>query len=567
MPLSRRDLIRSGFVVGGAVALGGRPGSAWALPTVINPVGTTLATTYAKGAAGAGGYVPVVTAAGEPHIVRSDLGTPPQLGREGRRTAVVSFAHLTDVHLIDAQSPMRVEYVDRFEDKYSSGDPVIGLLTSSYRPQEMLTTQVADAMVQQINTVANGPVMGEALQFAVQTGDNADNCQLNEVRWNIDVLDGGSSLVPDSGSLTKWEGVADRKIFDAHYWHPEPGAKQDIYHDTFGFPDVGGLLDAARRPFTPAGLNIPWYAVFGNHDGLVQGNFPKTLPLSAVSMGPLKITTVPPGLSQADILRAVRTVNANPLLGATALNAATAVSSDPKRKILNRKQTVEEHFNTSGTPVGHGYTADNRAHGTAFYYFDQGNVRCVVLDTCNPSGYSEGSIDKPQFEWLKLVLAGTTDKYVIIFSHHTAGTMTNRLRVVGLDLPQRILGPAVVTELHKHPNVVAWVNGHTHRNQIIPQKRFGKPGFWEINTASHVDFPQQARLIEVVDNHDGTLSIFATMLDHAGPASNGGSLSDNVSLAALARELAANDPQERTSGKTGVIADRNVELLVSNALV
>jgi metallophosphoesterase (TIGR03767 family) len=566
MPLSRRDLIRSGFVVGGAVALGGRPGSAWALPYPVNPGGSTLAQTFVKGAAGAGGYRPVTTGPGEPHIVRNDLGTPtPPVGT---RTTILAFAQLTDVHLIDAQSPMRVEYVDRFEDKYTAGDPVIGLLTSSYRPQEMLTTQVADSMVQKINTFATGaPATGRPLDFAIQTGDNADNCQLNELRWNIDVLDGGKTVTPDSGSLTQYEGVADRKVYDPHYWHPEPGTKQDIFHSDFGFPDVAGLLAAARNPFTSTGLNVPWYTVFGNHDGLVQGNFPHSVPLTVVAQGGLKITTVPPGLSQADILRALRTVNATPLLGATALTSANIVSADAKRRVLNRKQTVEEHFTTGGTPVGHGFTATNRAQGTAYYTFEKNNVLGIVLDTCNPNGYSEGSVDKPQFEWLKLVLATNTNKHVMVFSHHTAATMSNRLRVTGLDVRQRILGPAVLTELHKYPNVVAWVNGHTHRNQIIPQKRLLKPGFWEINTASHVDFPQQSRIIELVDNGNGTLSIFCTMLDHAGPASNGGSLANPVALSSLARELSANDPQERTSGKNGALNDRNVELLVANALV
>ena len=567
MPLSRRDLIRSGFVVGGAVALGGRPASAWALPYPVNPAGSTLAQTFGKGAPGAGGYRPVVVVpGGEPHILRNDLGTPtPPVGT---RTSLLAFAQLTDVHIIDAQSPMRVEYVDRFEDQYTAGDPVIGLLTSSYRPQEMLTAQVAESMVQKINSFAAGaPTTGRPLDFCIQTGDNADNSQLNELRWNIDLLDGGKTITPDSGDLTKYEGVADRKFYDSHYWHPEPGTKQDIYHTDFGFPDVAGLLDAARNSFTSTGLTTPWYTAHGNHDGLVQGNFPYSLQLGVVAMGSLKITSVPPGLSQADIIRALRTVDAVPLLGATALTSANGVSSDKKRKVLNRKQTVEEHFNTTGTPVGHGFTTTNRTQGTAYYTFEPAaDFLGIVLDTCNPNGYAEGSIDKPQFEWLKLVLATNTNKHVIVFSHHTAATMTNRLRATGIDLRQRILGPAVLTELHKYPNVIAWVNGHTHRNQIVPQKRLLKPGFWEINTASHVDFPQQSRIIEIVDNGNGTLSIFCTMIDHESPAAHS-NLNNPVQIGALARELAANDPQERNSGKTGALNERNVELIVANALV
>jgi hypothetical protein len=57
------------------------------------------------------------------------------------------------------------------------------------------------------------------------------------------------------------------------------------------------------------------------------------------------------------------------------------------------------------------------------------------------------------------------------------------------------------------------------------------------------------------------------MVDHSGPAAFGGQLGNTVGLASLARELSANDPQERTSGRTGAVADRNVELLVANALV
>ena len=92
--------------------------------------------------------------------------------------------------------------------------------------------------------------------------------------------------------------------------------------------------------------------------------------------------------------------------------------------------------------------------------------------------------------------------------------------------------------------------------------REGGGGFWEVNTASHIDWPQQSRLVELADNKDGTLSIFTTMVDHGAPL-RPGELGGPMKLAALGRLLAANDWQDRDENRRGTRSSRNVELLVA----
>lgn len=575
MEMSRRNVLRSAAVAGGTAAsvplFASLSGSAVA--GVVNPAGTTLAKTYGPGPVNAAGYAKIVELDGEAHVVREDLGITAGADREDDRVALQAFVQFSDIHVVDHQSPGRVEWLDRFEDP-NDLNVVPGLLSSSYRAWEMLSAQVADAMVQAVNDLAGGPVTGAPLKFMIETGDNSDNCQKNEIRWNIDILDGKSGVRPDSGSYSKYEGVMDNNVFyyDTHYWHPHgtPGGKQpDKLRKDHGFPTVPGLLDTARQPFNAEGLNIPWYTVFGNHDGLIQGNFPNsTTQLDLLSRGGVKVITVPPGITQSDILNAVKKQSLVDLLSSiNLLPGARLVTPDPARKNLSRKEVINEYFNTTSTPVGHGYTTANKTNGTAYYYFDEGDFRHIAMDTVNPNGYADGSLDQAQFAWLKATVQSAVGKAVIVYSHHTSGSMANPLVLTGGDPSLRVLGADVAAYLLTQNRVIAWVNGHTHRNEIIAHKREdGSGGFWEINTASHIDYPQQARVIEIADNADGTLSIFTTIIDHAGPAERLPNDNSTTGLASLSRELSANDPQSNLASLSGTAAARNTELLVNNPL-
>jgi metallophosphoesterase (TIGR03767 family) len=581
---TRRDVLRAATLGAGALALppsffpSRRAGAAGARP--VDPRGTTLDTTVLRSATDLRqGYRLLVAGPGEPHHVRDDLGTTAKPGRDKRRRPVTVFGQLTDMHLLDAQSPARVEFLDRYSDAPTTQAP----FEAAFRAQETLTLHLADAVVRGLRSVGRGPVTGRPVEFTVSTGDNVDNTQLNEVRWFVDLLD-GRTVTPDSGDLTKYEGVqdADATTYDTHYWHPDgtPSGKQDdAPRSVYGFPTVPGLLDAARAPFGATGLGHPWYAVFGNHDPLLQGNAPAyygDVPtgFNVIATGSAKVVDLPAGLSPADAQRGL--IEQDPaVLTALATAPARTVTADPNRRPLSKHEFMAQLFTTHGTPAGHGFGQSNVSTGLGYYAFDHGaHLRCVVLDTVNPGGYADGSVDATQFAWLEseLTANATAHRLVMVFSHHTSGTMDNPTLAPGETAPRKT-GADVLALLLRFRNVVLWVNGHTHRNDVVAHPG-AAGGFWEVNTAAHIDFPHQSRILEIVDNLDGTLSVFATIVDADAPlglsaqASYAAPASPRA-LAGLARELGANDPQNRPAandlqgGRRGTPEVRNVELLVA----
>lgn len=576
MPQDRRSFLRNLGIATAAVWGGPRLLSTFSIApagAAVSPAGTTLAETVVPiGDSGGAAYTKMTYGPGWPTVVRH-VGVEPKPAREHRRVALASIVHLTDIHVIDGQSPARVEFLDRYNDPPTNESMPF---SSAFRPQETLTAQVSESMVRRINEVGAGPITGRSFDCAVCTGDNIDNQQRNEMEWHLAVLNGGS-VTPNSGDPSKYEGVQDNDelAYDAHYWHPETD-EADNYKTVHGFPAVEGMLSAAIGTFQAGGLNTRWFTVYGNHDGLLQGNSPDNPVFSAIAVGGAKVVNLPAGMSPGDFYHGISSGDPA-VLAALATAPARPVTPDANRAIVSSTEWIAAHRaagNAGPGPVGHGFTEENEATGALYYTFAIApGVTGISLDTVNRGGYAAGSIGTKQLAWLEARLAEelAAGRLVVIFSHHGISTMNNPVpdppNIPASD-PQRVTGAAVEAALHKYTNVIAWVNGHTHRNRVTPRPHptGANQGFWEISTAAHVDWPQHARLIEVADNRDGTISIFATLIEHAAPATPEEltePTGDQVlRLSSLARELAWNDPHVHADA-AGSPEDRNVELVLA----
>jgi metallophosphoesterase (TIGR03767 family) len=512
-----------------------------------------------------GSYHTLASIDGEPHLERTDLGVPaPGPGQPAGRP-LGCLVHITDLQLADVQSPTRFEFLNRYY-----GDPRYTEIIPVQRPQEALTPHAVDATLRTLNAV-RGPVTGLPADLVVTTGDAIDNAQWNEMQNFLALFDGGP-VRPNSGG-PHYEGVQSPDWPDDIYWVPDgpgPGGP-DMYRRDYGFPYHPGLMERALREFAATGLTMPWLSCFGNHEGLNQGVGVLTGGLKEALVGSSKPVGLPPGFDHDMALELFTDRPEAFMAGPSRL-----VTPDPARRAVTRQDFVAAHFRPGAQPFGHGFTAQNRADGTAYYAYDTPVARFIALDTNAVTGGAAGAVDHDQARWLEERLAevhsvyraadggqvrtGGQDRLVILFSHHGIDTLTNARAMAAAGGPH--LGPVeMLALLHRFPNVVLWLNGHTHVNTVRPRPSPAAPGrgFWEVTTCAIMDWPCQARVVELVDDGD-VLSIACTMVDHDTPVSPQ-SLASLDDLASLHREIAANAPASGAHAAIpGNAGDRNVTL-------
>ncbi|MCP4198834.1 MAG: hypothetical protein GY762_16945 [Proteobacteria bacterium] len=405
---------------------------------------------------------------GEPFAVRNDLGMSPPEQPAAESSSLGFFWHLTDTQISDEESPARLIKGDR-------------LVSTAYRNQEAWSPLVLDATIRTGNAFA----VDHPFDFVLMTGDLIENIHQNEIEWFITIMEGGT-VNPDSGEDD----------------NPLPNSNL-----------------APHSPFEAEGLDrsIPWYAVIGNHDSMIMGfsnddQGGRIADPTGDTTSSLSAAVIPTCLDKPWYDTEPKNPKRCYMPPNSFFDSPTLVA-DPNREYVRGADFQEYFFGTESLPDGHGLTRQNVEDGTSYYTVDGilPNVpsTLVVLET---TAYVNDTVnvDATQLEWLETELAQAEQEgnIVIVASHHSSGTISNN--------------EALVSTLQAHPNVILHIVGHSHNNRIIPWPApVGLPvehGYWEIETSSLVDWPQQTRIVEIVDNRDGTGSIYATMLNYYIPA-------------------------------------------------
>src|SRR5688572_30740331 len=294
------------------------------------------------------------------YVVREEgIGTA-QTGRGERRESLLYFGQLSDFQLADEESPARVEVLDTA--------PV----SSAWRTNDALLAHQADAMIRQLNAfapaspLAAGDGSRRAMDFTINTGDAADSMQKNETEWVRTLAEGGplapgsgvdpatsgdpicaaldvANLIADDDAPQNYTGVQDYDDYvegTAQYYDPDQPLGPFA-----GWPSYPNLMNEAQAEFTAAGLDVPHYLTFGNHDALVQGNAFANAAYEAVVTGcvkPLTPFVADPG-SFGDALEDIAALDVTAITNLLTSDPTkiALVPPDPNRQFVSKLQYKE----------------------------------------------------------------------------------------------------------------------------------------------------------------------------------------------------------------------------------
>ncbi len=418
------------------------------------------------------GYGKYVKSKGLDYVVRTDLlKSGYAVDTKKSRTSLLNFFTMSDIHITDIQSPAQVL--------------AFGIkpgMVAAYSPTIMYTTQVLEAAVESVNDIN----AAHKLDFGIMLGDAVNNAQQNEVDMYLDVLTG--RMVYPNSDLTK--------ASDTDY----------------------------TQPFKAEGLDIPWYQVSGNHDHFWSGKFQANDKL-------LK------GLTSDTVLKIGASPLSNPLYADDVYPGIVDVK-DPFGKIIgyglnfteadriaanSTRSFIDSKALAGSFPGGHGIGGDSSEAPTACYSFEpKANVpiRVIVLDDtadqkhefASATDAAYGYMDTERFNWFSKELAkAKNDKMLVIVSLHIP------LGVGIWATDSEISDTKLINLIRKYSNVAMVTAGHRHVNSVTafasPNPSKPENGFWQVETASLRDFPQQYRIYDIELCDDNMIAIKTTNVD------------------------------------------------------
>ena len=453
------------------------------------------------------------------------------------------FFSMSDIHIVDKESPAQALYAG-LTGTFGNTN------TSAYSPIILSTTHVLDAAVQTINALHTSPTQ-TPFDFGISLGDDANSNQYNELRWFIDVMD-GKKITPSSGKHRGAKTIDYQMPYQAAgldksiSWYQAIGNHDQYWCGTLLFDDYARSI-VVGNTVIDMGLdatNFPTFDARGIYQGVVDGTTPYG-------------TVIGDGLAET--------------------MAAPIIAADRNRHTLSTETStslnwMKEFFNTTSNPKGHGFTQTNIDNDFASYTFEPRTsvpLKVIVLDdTCkeNPypaaSSYARACLDQERYDWLvnELEQGQAQGKLMIIAAHIPVGPRLNvpdapvpvppppALPIPNdrpiplffstcqpnypkckegdpLDhfapiLPYTVVSDSMLLDtLHNYPNLLLWIAGHRHINTVTPQRapdgKGAEYGFWEVETSSLRDFPQEFRTFKIVLNDNNTVSIFVTDVDPA----------------------------------------------------
>jgi metallophosphoesterase (TIGR03767 family) len=470
-----------------------------------------------------------------PYTLRTELGAVPL---PAQNKHLLSLLHMSDVHVVDTVSPARSEWVELL-----AHDPYWQPLLHMHRPYEALTHFVLAAHVQAVHRNPVAPWSKTAYQLVLSTGDNIDNAQANELEAYLRIMGGGQTMLPAHGGVH--EAGKEWGAQPWPYWCPD--ADRPDAWKALGYPVVPDFVERCSAPLVSPGLGVAWTSTTGNHDVMRQGTALPNPAIEAIAVGNLKALSGPtdfrPDNPQSLFVE-------QPELFCRG-GVVRHIAASSQRRAVDVREWIAAHM-THGAV---GYNPSHLRQGRADTFIDTEHARIILLDTNHPAGNYEGSIGAAQVAWLDACLSEVErqpGRLAVLASHHGSVSLINTL---GND-PERLLAQALTDVVHRHPCAVAWLVGHRHLHRVIPHPHPSGQGggFWEIATASLIDWPAQTRAVEISRHADGTLEIVCTLQDHHAPVG---------SLAALHLDLARRFAGDAAATMQGEATDGNVRLYLT----